>query len=587
MKLVELRITNFRSLGGSKNIIKFKDIDVIILVGQNNVGKSSTLKAYEFFINPKQTASKQDFFDYDTNNPIIIEGDFLKEPEDENDKELSKEPDWVNKWVQKETGLITIEKKWEKEGKPFSKRTKNESGKFEKGGFGGLNQIFSKYTPTPIFINAIETTENLEKQVNLILERKHLKELEASHKKEYDAAINAIRDIQHCITSSAEVDEYNSNINASFQKIFPALELKISIRDEDKGIDILKAFKTNHSIDVLKQGTERKETFAQHGHGIVRQALFNFLTFMKNEVQETNKKEYLLLFEEPELYLHPTTIKLLREELYRLAENSPFQILCCTHNPQLIDISKPHSSIIRLVKNPTDETTETYQVGYDIFGSQENKNYIQMVNRFNPDVCQVFYADNVIIVEGDTEAIICRELLQEYGSEHEIFVLNSGSKTNIPFFQRILNHFKIPYTIIHDSDTRYVYENRGTGQVKYKKDGEPKKLSSWKLNEEIWTEIENGIDNDNIVHRLVSVYDFESKNKYEVNTNDGKPLSAYKFIQKHKKSKELPICKFISEILKNSYSKEWNQQDIENIEEPYKKKQIYTAKNNSQNLVLF
>jgi len=30
MKLVKLRITNFIGLGGSKNTIKFKDIDVII-----------------------------------------------------------------------------------------------------------------------------------------------------------------------------------------------------------------------------------------------------------------------------------------------------------------------------------------------------------------------------------------------------------------------------------------------------------------------------------------------------------------------------------------------------------------------------
>jgi len=574
MKLIELRIKNFRGLGGDKNVIKFQNSNVIILVGQNNAGKSSILKAYEFFVNPKQKAIKQDFFQYDTKTPIVIEGDFLFESGDKNDSQLkNKEPDWIQKWVQKDKNLVTVKKKWETEGSEFNKYTKNQAGDFEKDGFGGLHQYFSKYTPTPIFIKAIETEVEFEKQVNKILEDQHLKKLETTCKQHYDTAIKAIQKIQSHITSLAEIQKHNDEINKSFKKIFPKLELKISVKDEDNGIDILKAFKTNHSIDVLKSGTDRKETFSQHGHGVIRQAFFNFLTFMKNTVERTNKKEYLLLFEEPELYLHPISIKLLKEELYNLAENSPFQIMCCTHNPQLIDISKQQASIVRLIKHEN-ETTEIFQVSSDVFHSNENKDYIQMINRFNPHVCEVFYADNVIIVEGDTESIVCRELLNEYAPEREIFVLNSGSKANIPFYQRILNHFRIPYTVIHDSDTRCNYKDKKTGE----KNGDGKN-SAWTMNENIWREIENGKEQGNIVHRLVSVYDFEYENKYTVNSSKGKPLSAYKFIQANKKSEDLSICKFIHEIIDAKYSKEWTQKDIEEIEEPQPKKNSINSKN--------
>ena len=80
----------------------------------------------------------------------------------------------------------------------------------------------------------------------------------------------------------------------------------------------------------------------------------------------------------------------------------------------MIDISKPHSSLVRVIKNE-DETTETYQVGDDVFrNTEEKKERIQMINRFNPHVCESFYARKVIIVEGDTEAIVFRDLISRF-----------------------------------------------------------------------------------------------------------------------------------------------------------------------------
>lgn len=326
MRLMELRITNFRGLGGSENIINFDNSNVIFLIGQNNVGKSSFLHAYEFFVNPKQKASTTDFFQYDSSKPIEIEADFLQEGDDGETRDFAGEPDWIDRWVQAETGLVTIKKMWTEPEKIFAKFTKDQEGQFVPNGFGGMDTLFTKYAPTPIAINAIETVESLEKKVNEIIEKEHLKKLETDYKPDYDAAVSAVRNIQQKITSSEAIEAYNTNINVSFQKVFPSLSLKISVRDQGDGIDIVKAFKTNHSIDVQKQGVDRKETFAQHGHGVIRQALFNFLAFLKSETTSA-KKEYLLLFEEPELFLHPKSTRLLREELYALAEASPFQIL--------------------------------------------------------------------------------------------------------------------------------------------------------------------------------------------------------------------------------------------------------------------
>ncbi len=114
MKLQQLVIKNFRGLKGNNNILDFSKSNIIFLIGQNNAGKSSFLRAYEFYVNSNQAATITDFNNHDENIPIEIEGVFLKE-EDDDDKEdfvgsgKKAEPDWVNNWVD-ENNLIRIKK---------------------------------------------------------------------------------------------------------------------------------------------------------------------------------------------------------------------------------------------------------------------------------------------------------------------------------------------------------------------------------------------------------------------------------------------------------------------------------------------
>jgi len=44
---------------------------------------------------------------------------------------------------------------------------------------------------------------------------------------------------------------------------------------------------------------------------------------------------------------------------------------------------------------------------------KRQKERVQMINRFNPNVCETFYSNKVLLVEGDTEAIVYRDLLKD------------------------------------------------------------------------------------------------------------------------------------------------------------------------------
>lgn len=521
MKLQRLIIKNFRGLKGENNVIDFSKSDIIFLIGQNNVGKSTYLRAYEFFTNPKQQAQETDFYNYNMSIPIEMEGWFLKEEGDDTVTDLmgtgkNADPNWVSKWADS-NGLVKVRKKWENKSESFIKETFSPlDNSWVTNGFGGMDSLFTTYTPKPIAINAMEDEASLQDKVNKLIQDRYIKSLRTAYASEYKKALDAIAKLQQTVMESEDIATLNSELNKHFKETFNDLMLKI-YADKTDNLKLEDAFKKNHTVVVEhnRSNGERQETFLQNGHGVIRQALFNFLTFLQQNADGV-VKEHIILFEEPELFLHPKVTFNLRESLYKLAQESSYQVLCATHSPMMIDISKPHASLIRTIKE-TDETTHTFQVDEDIFGTdKETKQRVQMINRFNPHICEAFYADQVILVEGDTEAIVYRELLSRFFPKSEVFVLNTGSKNNFPFFQTILTKFRIKHCAIHDMDTEYLANGN--------------KNPAWNLNQKIWDKIEeaNKVE-EGLARRYVHNANFENAHKYNLLSGKDKPLQAYKF----------------------------------------------------------
>jgi len=519
MKLQRLIIRNFRWLKWDDNIIDFSNSNIIFLVWQNNVWKSSFLRAYEFFYEPVKKATEQDFYNYNQQINIEIEGVFLKEVVDDSDLDLSWEPDWISKWCQ--GGVVRVKKIRSEAGRGFDKFTFDPTkGEFVKNGFGWLHTKLSKYIPKPLCINAMETAKTLEEKVVELIKDRYLTMVENNPK--FLELQSELKTLRSDITSWEDIEAYNIKVNKYFQNVFLDLKLAI-IPKKEEIVDLKKALQTTYTLGITRENTDRNEFFDQQWHWVIRQALFNFLAFLQTTTPATFK-EYIILFEEPELFLHPDVAFKLRKSLYEVAESDSYQILCCSHSPLMIDISKPHSSIVRIIKDG-DETTHSIQVGDNVFSENgEMKSFVQMINRFNPHICEVFYSNKIILVEWDTEAVVFRYLLSNFFPDSEILVLNCGTKNNMPFFQKILNHFKIQYFVIHDTDTI-------------------QKISSRTLNETIsWL-----LQNDS--KRYVFKNTFEVDHNYSVNTTYGKPLSAYNYIKDKLISDDIPCINILKDIL--------------------------------------
>ena len=54
-------------------------------------------------------------------------------------------------------------------------------------------------------------------------------------------------------------------------------------------------------------------------------------------------------------------------------------------------------------------------------------------------MCESFFSDQAILAEGDTEAIIFRELINKFYENNKYFVLNTGSKSNINSTKKYLH----------------------------------------------------------------------------------------------------------------------------------------------------
>lgn len=577
MRLKTINIINFRAINGDNNQIEFGNNNIIFIFGKNNIGKSSILYAYKYFTSPNQKALVTDFFE-SNNNPITIEATYIKEISDEtnfSDKGL-------NKWVSI-NNEVKFKKTWFRPEEIAKKQTFDPStNNYVDNGFGGLEPILTSAIPNIIHIEAILSIDALSKWIDEEIKKKLINKVKENHKDEYEEALKSVKILQEKIEGEEYLTKIKQGANKYFSKTFPELELNISANPY-KEADLAKSFEKDFNVTIGIKKNENEDTFENiknypyesqqidrpfnlHGHGLIRQAIINILGIFKDS---KDQQKHIILFEEPELYLHPSNIRKFRDTLYDIAEQENYQIICVLHNPQLIDLSRPHTSLARFVKFD-DKKTAIYQAGDDIFSkNEETKNRIQMLNRFNPHICETFFSDEIILVEGDTEAIVLRFLLDKYYSNKEIFVLNAGSKNNIPFFIQVLSHFKIKQHIIHDSDERYLYKD---GTIKKNKNGENTKNSAWVLNQTIWDSILEANENGVLVKRYVSIRNFENSHNYIYDQEKGKPYSAFEFAKSIDfENSNYSIVNFLKIITGESidiinYSQEYLEK---NVPEPY------------------
>lgn len=452
MKLRALTITNFASIGEPGLTIPIDDI--VVLIGPNNSGKSSVLDAYEAFGSTGSALPLHSFRDEDPSKTVSIGGLFTELTDEDRDTLGAK-------WEHDDTDFgKAVKAKWEWSG-PELKAQKyswdNNEGKWVAGGMGGWDTLITSRIPVPLRVRPTDNPEQTEKQIVQIL----TEAAKAALKKDSKKTESVLKELQSLADEFAkdaqkELDDACARITKKLDDIFPGH--KVSLQHSVGKIDPDKIIESGSHVRIEEPG-KSAVPLSHQGAGMRRTFLWSALGTLAEmgRVKQGTKKvdadrQRMLLIEEPESFLHPPMVRAARDALYDLAAIAEWQVLTCTHSPIFIDVSKPHTTIMRVEKRTIGQPRvfSTEEAGF----SEDERTQLRMIRSCHPTVSEFFFADHVFLVEGETEQAVLNHVLADVPAPDGMWcnVVNCMGKANLPLFARILNQFGTPYTVVHDSD---------------------------------------------------------------------------------------------------------------------------------------
>jgi len=215
----------------------------------------------------------------------------------------------------------------------------------------------------------------------------------------------------------SNLDKFKENLKKHFPKI-SATKNALDVRYENDG---LYENKRRVTIDRLGSGFQR---------------IFTMLLYI------FHPQYSVVMISEPETHLHPAVI----QKLLWALENSDFgQIIFTTHSPLFIT---PISlgNVIRIVKDDKN-FTKAYAI------DNKKYNYQRLIQELNADNLEMFFTDKVILVEGVSDKLLLRGLIDKfYNGQKDVKVIQTHGKGNMKLYVDLLTIFQIPYLVLWDRD---------------------------------------------------------------------------------------------------------------------------------------
>lgn len=192
------------------------------------------------------------------------------------------------------------------------------------------------------------------------------------------------------------------------------------------------AFDINYENETIYEAG-RKVTIDRLGSGFQR--IFIILLYI------IHPDFSVVLIDEPEIHLHPGMIEKL---LWAMQNSQSGQILFTTHSPLFVTPITLRQ-VVRVVKE--NKNTRTFTL------PRANFNYQRLIQELNADNLEMFFADKVVLVEGVSDKLLIRGLIDHYyRGEKDIKVVQTHGKGNMTIYSDFLKNFQIPFAIVLDKD---------------------------------------------------------------------------------------------------------------------------------------
>lgn len=439
MRLSKFSVTNYKVFKETFNIDFSKD-SIVILTGRNNTGKSTILEAINCFFQ-KESKTKtipNDCFS-ENNKEIVLKAVFEFEEEE-----------------------ITIIKKYREEATPKFFNQDNEEIKAGHELKDKLDEILNNkpfyITPSmlpddindliqdiysEIIKNDLQKLDNSEEDS----EEYELAKEYAELKKSYPEFLKKLK-----LSTDKLLEQVSCDVSDNLRNLFSSEDLTLNVvGGESKGFSSTDILKTTNSSVHINNNKQSKMPLANQGTGLQRMSLIYLIQNMIEKKLIGDSDNKLLLIDEPEAFLHPEAVRALSRSLYKIGEKMP--LLISTHSPILIDLSERHTSI-QVFRVGEKEVIQLYKSISDQFDDDDIQN-MKILNYVDSYVNEFFFADKILIVEGDTEYIAFKHFAKL--ENENVHIIRARGKSTIGTLMKILNQFNSNYDVLHDVDNHPKY----------------------------------------------------------------------------------------------------------------------------------
>ncbi|MGL6098706.1 MAG: ATP-dependent nuclease, partial [Fusobacteriaceae bacterium] len=153
-------------------------------------------------------------------------------------------------------------------------------------------------------------------------------------------------------------------------------------------------------------------------------------------------------FEHPEMFLVPHEERELYNCLIELSKRG-FFISIETHSSRFVGL-RQYKSICSVKK--VKDYSSFFQYRGNLFSGDEVKSF-NMNYWINSDRGELFFSKKVILVEGQTDKILLGYLAENLQIfRYDYCIVECGSKSLLSQFIKLLNSFRIHYTVVYDKD---------------------------------------------------------------------------------------------------------------------------------------
>ncbi len=476
-KLKRLIIRNFRCIGPDPVSIDLDDI--VVLVGPNNAGKSTILRAYEVVMMHGRTEGKLKLEDFPGER---VDVDHLPEIELQtyvwDDLPAAQ---WLHE--EEDTGKQYIRERWrwEEPGKD-PKRQGHRAGDadWDERVPWGAPGVANARRPTPHRVDAFASPDEQGDKITKLMQEiltERATRTAGDEVSSIEKLSEQIRQLQREIVeqSQEDIDGLQQSLSAYIGEIFVGFKVQLDTRSEQLSEKPVNLFAAKPVIRMGPDGGHMAPLDKQ-GSGARRTLLWSALKLAaerqpepkkgkkaekvekpagEGEAAEPLRRSHVLLLDEPEICLHPAAIRDACRELYDLAGNETgWQVMVTTHAPPFIDVSRDNTTIVRVERKEGGAIAGTTVFRPDqVKLSKEDKELLKLLNQWDPYVAELFFGGRTIVVEGDTEFSAFRELIdQDPAHYRNVHVVRARGKYIIPILVKILNHFGAPYAVLHDTD---------------------------------------------------------------------------------------------------------------------------------------